>query len=112
MGDELIQNRGLYLLYQNAYRTWGLKAQMGMVIEEMAELIQAIQKANRKGILTVQDNLVEEFVDVEIMMEQMEVMLSDHLHSFDTMRSNFRMEKLTRLEKMIDRDRGGKVDEN
>ena len=70
---------------------------MLMVIEEMAELTQAISKGDRKGILTVKDNLVEEMVDVEIMIEQMKVIMGDHIHEYPPLYKNYREKKLNRL---------------
>jgi len=84
-------------LYRKAYRTWGIGAQMDMVIEEAAELIQAIRKSDRNGILREQENLVEEMVDVEIMIEQMKVILNDLLHSYPPLYKNKREHKLERL---------------
>ncbi len=55
---------------KRALTTWGEKAQMLMVIEEMAELTKEILKnINRK-----KDNIaeiIEETADVEIMLEQL-----------------------------------------
>ena len=98
----MINNQGLYDIYQKAYKKWGIRAEMMMVVEEMAELTQAISKADRKGIYPTQTELVEEFVDVEIMLEQLEVILSDNLHSFNIMKKNMRHDKLKRLRKMLD----------
>ena len=85
---------------------------MGMAIEEMAELIQQINKADRKGLLKVQERLVEEYVDATIMLEQMEVILDDHLHSFQAMVGNYRHQKLHRMREMLDEaDKNKKCDD-
>ena len=47
---------------------YGLDPQLDMLVEEMAELIQAISK--RKRGQEVYDNLVEEISDVELLIEQ------------------------------------------
>jgi len=85
-------------LYRKAYRKWGIEAQMDMVIEEAAELTKEICKAHRKGLIHVQAEVTEELVDMEIMVEQLKVILSDHLHSFDGMYMRMREEKLNRLD--------------
>ena len=85
------------VLYREAYRKWGIEAQMDMVIEEAAELTKEICKAHRKGLIHVQCEVTEELVDLEIMLEQLKVILSDHLHSFDGMYMRKREEKLNRL---------------
>lgn len=73
---------------------YGFKKQSGQLIEECAEIIQAIRKYNRfdEGLITVDDiltgtndsnmliqNIVEEIADVEIMLEQMKHLL--HINS-------------------------------
>ena len=88
-------------LYRKAYRKWGIKTQLLMVIEEMAELTKAICKVDRNGLLFEQNKIVNEFVDVKIMMEQLELILSDHLHSYESMYKNIRKEKLEYLERLI-----------
>ena len=56
-------------IYQKAIDTFGEKSQKLMMIEEMAELTQAISKDFRG-----QDhNVEEEIADVEIMLEQMKL---------------------------------------
>lgn len=57
-------------IFEECVKQWGIKAQMGMVVEECAELIQAISKVNREKPGSV-DNLLEELADVELMVEQM-----------------------------------------
>jgi len=73
-----------------------------MVIEEMAELTKEILKSRRKGLLHNQKEIVEELVDVEIMIGQLKVILSDHLHSFPSLYHNLRNEKLNRLKKILE----------
>jgi NTP pyrophosphatase (non-canonical NTP hydrolase) len=55
-------------IYLKALSTYGSEAQLNMVIEECAELIQAINKM-RRGRLGIKF-VIEEMVDVQIMLEQ------------------------------------------
>ncbi len=95
--------------YRKAYRTWGIGAQMNMVIEEGAELTKEICKTHRKGLLNVQAEITEELVDMEIMVEQLKVILSDHLHSFESMYSRMREEKLARLNDLLTQEEGNAI---
>ncbi len=57
-------------ILKRALETWGEKAQMLMVVEEMSELTKEILKNVSRG----KDNLaeiIEETADVEIMLEQL-----------------------------------------
>ena len=63
---------------------YGYEAQSNQLVEECAELIQAVSKYRRsrgKGQVTTEkeqvalDNLVEEIADVEIMLEQIKYLL-------------------------------------
>lgn len=58
-------------LYAEAWETWGPEKQMDMLIEEMAELTQAILKARRNGVIFSHD-VFEEIADVGICMGQVE----------------------------------------
>lgn len=58
-------------LFKQAIAKYGKEAQLKTVIEEMAELTQAICKSFRgKNNL---DNLIEEIADVEIMLAQLKI---------------------------------------
>ena len=57
-------------LYKLAIDTWGSEAQINQGIEEMAELIQAINKFRRKLCTETITHVAEEIADVEIMLEQ------------------------------------------
>ena len=61
-------------LYAKAYNQWGERSQAGMLIEECAELIKAINKWYRKKDHDNFINLIEELADVEIMTEQMRIL--------------------------------------
>lgn len=65
-------------VYDEATKLWGLVAQYDQCVEEMGELIVAINKYKRKvlykeykGQSAIEDNLVEEIADVSICLEQM-----------------------------------------
>lgn len=66
-------------LFEKALRKWGFEAQLGMVVEECAELIVAIKHAQRKtnkasfGEKT--DSIIEEAVDVGLMLDQLKFMI-------------------------------------
>lgn len=67
------------ILYDRAEKLWGLVAQYDQAIEEMGELIVAINKFKRKclygeynGNEKIIDNLVEEIADVKMCIEQLE----------------------------------------
>lgn len=57
-------------LYKFAIETYGDEAQINQGIEEMAELIQAVNKFRRMRNPVTFDNIAEEIADVEIMMDQ------------------------------------------
>jgi len=98
----VINNKGLADLYKRAYLTWGIDAQVMMVIEELAELTQALSKSYRKTFVGAQNELIDEFTDVQIMMEQLEIILSDQLIDFESCVSKKRTEKLSRLRDMLE----------
>lgn len=87
-------------LYQKCLDLWGIHAQFDMVIEECSELIKAICKSHRIGLIEVQENIVEELVDVEIMIEQLKLILGEYLHSYGNMYKNIREQKLDRLREL------------
>ena len=65
-------------IYNEAESLWGKVAQYDQAIEEMAELIVAINKYKRKCLYgeyknnkAVEDNLVEELADVTMCLEQL-----------------------------------------
>lgn len=84
-------------VYEKALERWGLTLQMDMLVEECAELIHAIQKIKRSGLITTEgeDKVCEEMADVSIVIEQM-------LYAFnrDIFNKKYR-EKIERLEKRI-----------
>lgn len=100
----MIANQGLAELYDEALERWGVDAQMMMAIEEMTELINAISKAYRKGLhdCNVQKNIIEEYADTYIMLEQLEVIFTKHLGSdfYDRVMEK-RHKKLSRLRELL-----------
>lgn len=62
-------------LYEKAYNTWGLPAQMRVVTEECAELIVAISHWERRRISV--EEFLSEVADVMIMCEQMAWMFGE-----------------------------------
>ena len=63
-------------LYRTAWKHWGGESQINMVMEEMAEFTQAILKTRRNGV-TYSYAFFDEFADVLICLEQLEVALKD-----------------------------------
>lgn len=79
---------------QKAINTFGEYTQLDMVIEEMAELTQAISKFKRDKI----HNVEEEIADVEIMLSQLRLMTE----LFDIkVIDEIKEEKLKRLEGVV-----------
>jgi NTP pyrophosphatase (non-canonical NTP hydrolase) len=80
-------------MYVKALAVWGRTSQMDLLVEECAELIQAMQKLNhRHGDVL---NVIEELADVEIMCEQMRLVFNPA--SIDKIKT----QKLARLEKLL-----------
>lgn len=82
-------------IYQKAIDKFGLSKQEDMLIEEMAELTQAILKYRRNPNGKTLRNVHEEFVDVEIVMKQMGLLLDD------STLFEIKAEKLNRLKDLI-----------
>ena len=74
--DDQITN-----ICQQAVDTYGKDSQFEMVVEECAELIQAVQKVKRSrgGLETLLeiDGLIDEIADVEIMLHQLRYLIGD-----------------------------------
>lgn len=78
-------------IYKSAITKYGEYAQIDMVIEEMAELTQALSKYKRGK----SHNVEEEIADVEIMLEQMRLI-------FDSKKvDEIKQSKITRLDKRV-----------
>ena len=73
-------------VYREATKLWGLVAQYDQCVEEMGELIVAINKFKRKVLCNekfsddkkIIDNLIEEIADVTICLEQMQDFYKDY----------------------------------
>lgn len=71
-------------LYKDAEETWGAEAQYDQCIEEMAELIVAINKYKRNKFYNeefdynVKANLIEELADVYMCIEQLILMNNEN----------------------------------
>lgn len=61
-------------LYKEAWRLWGGDTQLDILIEEMAELMQAVIKARRHNV-TWSHAVLEEIADVSICLEQVNTWL-------------------------------------
>lgn len=64
-------------LFEKALKAFGWDAQVDMLIEEMAELTQALLKYRRKENHDTFDHICEEFSDVIIVMKQIRCGLHD-----------------------------------
>ena len=85
-------------LIQEALKQWGKETQLDMVIEECAELIQAIQKY-RRGLGqagTPMADVIEEGVDVELCLEQLKVITAEPV-----LWNHYRTLKLNRLARKL-----------
>jgi NTP pyrophosphatase (non-canonical NTP hydrolase) len=79
---------------EQAVEKWGVPSQSDMIIEECAELIQALSKMKRKMADPEKcyTNLIEELADVTIMMSQAEIMFNKLGHIQEAV--DFKMERL------------------
>lgn len=101
---------------ERAIRLWGVDPQLDMVIEEMAELTQAILKFKRRigparmlEFKEVIDRVAEEQADVRIMLDQLSTIMSQ----YDQMGTKYQERikswtelKVTRLVNLMDRQEG------
>ena len=82
--------------------TYGYDAQSRQLIEEMAELTQAINKAWRMGndfdnLLVQKRNIKEEIADVYIMLEQMKYLLNIYEDDIETIINSKILRQLERI---------------
>lgn len=85
-------------IYERAIEKFGVEKQMDILIEEMAELTQALLKNRRKPNDTeIWGNVHEEFADVEIMLAQLKTKLAKPLID------GWKERKLYRLETLINK---------
>ena len=86
-------------LYKKAKEKWGVSAQLGMMQEECAELIAAINKGHRREFDDASlDLITSEIADVEIMMEQARVIFNP------SMIEEHKRRKLERLQERLDKE--------
>lgn len=90
-------------IYSKAISTYGEDGQIDMVIEEMAELTQALLKIRRyrkehEGDFTTKllDHVSEEMADVEIVLEQARMILQN-----EDLIDWYKKNKLKRLEERL-----------
>ena len=80
-------------IYKQALIKWGYQSQVGMLFEEMGELLQALNKYDRKKATLAE--VVDELADVQIMVEQMAVVYGREIVH------KRKIEKLIRLEALL-----------
>jgi NTP pyrophosphatase (non-canonical NTP hydrolase) len=83
-------------IYKAAIVKFGEVSQQDMVIEECAELIQAINKYRRKPSYETLEALASEIADVKIMLAQLEIIIDADELVFDEKKI-----KLERLKKLV-----------
>ncbi len=83
---------------KRAIEWWGIDPQFNMMVEECAELIQAVQKYKRNDGFVDQDlidKMCEEVADVKIMVAQIEYLYPDQVKKWEGI-------KLKRLKERLD----------
>lgn len=84
-------------LYRKAIMKWGEDLQVGMLTEELSELMIAVNKHRRNFNSITMSNLEGEIADTRIMIEQIIVMFN-----LDEVRIEIKTdEKLKKLENML-----------
>ena len=81
-----------------AVNVYGATTQIGMFVEEIGEVLQAINKLSRKTDEERYDNLIEELVDLQIMLIQMRIVY----HIPDQLWDEMMEKKLQRLRHRLD----------
>ena len=87
-----------YLICKEAVNVWGTSSQIGMFVEEIGEVLQAINKLSRKTDEERYDNLIEELVDLQIMLIQMRIIY----HIPDKLWDEMMDKKTRRLRQRLD----------
>ena len=88
------------LTFHQAIETYGERAQELIAVEEMAELIKEIMKCHRYGIQPT-EAMMKEFVDVCIVMAQLEIILNWHIERAPEKMWNEWVYKMDRLKAKI-----------
>ena len=86
-------------LHQQALTKFGEQKQKDMLIEEMAELMQALQK-ERRGL---EHNISEEIADVQIVLDQIKLLHPDWI-SWEQIKLKRLDELLTPTQRMGDKE--------
>ncbi|MFW6015389.1 MAG: hypothetical protein ACOCRK_03065 [bacterium] len=81
-------------IYKEVLKRWGIASQFGMTVEEIGELLQAINKY-RRGLPDSYDNICEEIADVEIMLETLKEYFSK------VKIESYKKKKLKKLKRML-----------
>ena len=90
-------------MMRTALGRWGEAAQVGMAVEECAELIVALQKyINRIPAPDTLENIMDEIADVEMMLAQMRLTLCIS----DEMLAKRIKQKFVKLDKYLKKDKG------
>lgn len=87
-------------LFRAALDLWGAEAQVGMLHEEIGELLMVVNKVCRESPgaahLALRGNALEEIEDVRIMLDQMIVLLGSTDDHQDKLR-DYKIERLSSL---------------
>ena len=75
---------------------YNYRTQFDIVIEEMAELTQAILKLRRNENFSNLVNVLEEYVDVNIALANIKIVLGNHFKNLDKELSKTEKEKIER----------------
>lgn len=79
---------------------YGYEPQSNMLVEEMAELTQAISKYRRNNSKKNFDNIIEEIADVEVMLHQIKHLLGINSKYVE----QIKIEKVNRTKENITRE--------
>ena len=91
-------------IFRKCIDKWGTDKQLDMVVEELSELILAIQKWKRYHSEDTLINVAEEVVDVELMLGQLGVMMNEksQFKNYYKLRANFEITKRERIIKRLE----------
>jgi NTP pyrophosphatase (non-canonical NTP hydrolase) len=96
-------------LVRRVVEAWGFDNQLDMVVEELSELIHAIQKWRRRiGSESAVEHVAEEAADVELMLAQLHYMM-EHMadRKYIVHLERNRREKRKRVVKMLEESESG-----
>lgn len=85
-------------IIKRAMKLYGFERQLGMLVEEAAEVIQAVMKYLNKRV-TSPEALISEIADISNMVDQMGLVWGEEI-------AKVKSEKLLRLEEKINDDEG------